>query len=452
MPWDTGSPASADPTGYISDRIQNNIGMGSAPIRNWSFVENVPAGTGTVEKQRLTLTNFGVGDTFRITFNGHETADIAYSATGTTLATNIAAALNALVDFNNANTNVTCAYISGQASSPTIFDISSLSTTKWYFVDFSVVSAFTVTNAVGCTGAWTQQQASVSATGTANWDLDVFKCAGTGNDANDAGVDFYVFIRRDKTIAATTLEISMGFGWDTTYHKASNFLGVTHGNYTNYAGTTAAGWSASSSHAPVPDYLYFPNISANIWHFPSSTLNKTGFTYQIKMTKNLIMIGHRVGTLDHFMYVGLFDSLVSSGTDAYPLCMITSNVNSNHTYLKAPSILYSAASAAYNFGLFPLSWTRAGQAQMGTFVVSNATNYSDKLLNGGVPASRVYLAHSVDKTIWYTHGCTRGLLKSDVLCFPSGGTVNLGDTMTIGGVVYTVMGTLSPIVYVVEAN
>jgi hypothetical protein len=44
--------------------------------------------------------------------------------------------------------------------------------------------------------------------------------------------------------------------------------------------------------------------------------------------------------------------------------------------------------------------------------------------------------------VYYLWGCVRGLLKSDLLIMPPGGTVNIGDTVYINAVQWTVMGKL----------
>jgi hypothetical protein len=40
---------------------------------------------------------------------------------------------------------------------------------------------------------------------------------------------------------------------------------------------------------------------------------------------------------------------------------------------------------------------------------------------------------------WYQMGGVRGLAKSDFLVMSTGGTVNLGDTMSVGGNTWTVI-------------
>ncbi len=85
--------------------------------------------------------------------------------------------------------------------------------------------------------------------------------------------------------------------------------------------------------------------------------------------------------------------------------------------------------------------------------MNNGTNSQDKWCNGGIWVARIYLQHLISYSSYYLYGGARGLVKSDVLCFPSGGTANIGDTMTVGGVTYTVMGKAGQsLVAVVQAN
>jgi hypothetical protein len=447
MAWDTGAPVSADPTGYICDRIKNNLGIGSAPLRNWSFVENIAEGTVTVEKQRLTLTNFGAGDTFRITFNGHETADIAFNATGTTLSNNILAALNALADFTGANNNPDVSYISGQNSSPTIFDIFSSAASKWHGV------AFSVTNAVGCSGAIAQTVAPVMRTGSASYSMDVFKCAGSGDDANDGGCDFYVLLTRDKTVTATSFQVTIAMEWSTVYHKARYLIDRLTGSTISPPTVDANGWSGGST---VPGSYYYPAyiLNTSFHTYWSWVLNKSGFTYQLKMTKNFLVISTRVSTTDNVIHLGVFDSLVQGATDTYPACVVC-NVHTGNAYsafMNLPGLGAISPGVASAFELDIVGWT--APANIG---VTNANNAFDKWANSGIWVARVCLVHSVSAAQRYLWGGARGLLKSDILCFYNGGTVNIGDTMTIGGTTYTVLGPVhnsgNPTMYLVtQAN
>lgn len=446
MSWDTGAPVSNTPTEYIADRIKNNIGIGSAPLRNWSFVENVAEGTCTAEKQRLTLATWGAGDHFHITFNGHETTNIDYASD---IATAMQSALNALVDFNTLNTNVTVTRIDANT-----YDISNATTTKWHGVAFSLVGSFSVTGETGCTGSFAQNTAPVMKSGSANYSVDVFKCSGSGDDANDAGQDFYIFIARDKTAAATGWQINLAREWDTNYKKARYIWDRYSGNQTStFAAVDANGWSYN---ATTPGYYYLPSniLSGNYHAFWKWTLNKSGFTYQIKMTKNFIVISTRVGTTDTCIYLGLMDSIISGATDTYPLVGICGlpceGSGAYGLFLTLPGLGAIGTGVSYCFAAYVAGWTHAAN-----LAVTNATNVFDKWANSGIWVARVFMFHGVSSANHYLWGKVRGLLKSDVLCFYVGGTVNIGDTMTIDGTTYTVLGPVSnnPTYYLVtQAN
>ena len=68
----------------------DELGLGS-PLNNAGSPVN-----GTDEVQRITIGGSGLGGTFTLTFDGHETAAIAWSATNATLLTNVETALEAL--------------------------------------------------------------------------------------------------------------------------------------------------------------------------------------------------------------------------------------------------------------------------------------------------------------------------------------------------------------------
>lgn len=69
------------------------------------ILENAGApGNGTTEVQRITIGGTPTGGTFKLTFDGHTTAGINWSATNSTLLANIEAALEALPNCNGVAT------------------------------------------------------------------------------------------------------------------------------------------------------------------------------------------------------------------------------------------------------------------------------------------------------------------------------------------------------------
>lgn len=70
--------------------MSDELGLGS-PLSNLGSPVN-----GVDEIQRVTIGGSGLGGSFKLTFDGHETADIAWSATNATLLANVENALEAL--------------------------------------------------------------------------------------------------------------------------------------------------------------------------------------------------------------------------------------------------------------------------------------------------------------------------------------------------------------------
>jgi hypothetical protein len=428
MAWDTGSPVSATPSDYIVDRITNEIGIGSSPLRNWSLVETLAEGTITPEKQRLTLSTWGAGDSFKITFNGHESAAVNYASD---ITATLLAAINALVDFNTANT--TCAVTRVDVNN---YDIAAGSSSRFYGVEFSVVGTFTCTSAVGCSGSFSQSQAPILKSNVAAQAVAVYKCAGTGDDANDCGEDFYVLITMDKSATATALTVALVREWDETYKKVRYCMDYRSGASANPPPVDADGWATFTQ---TPGWYYQATGSLLIW---SVTLNKTGFLYQIKMTKNFMVLSFRVGTTDTLFYLGLMDSLVVGVTDTYPMCVSASNTAGAGAVYGAFVNLTTALGAIGTgvngaFGAEQQPWTMPPYS---SWAISNATNAQDKWANNDIWVARVVMKHMVANANAYLWGMFRGLLKSDILCFCAGGTANVGDTMSVGGTTYTVIG------------
>jgi hypothetical protein len=439
MSWASEALVSNDPTGYISDKLKTLCGV--SPCRNWSFVENLAAGVGTAEIMTLTLTNWSAGGTFTITFNGHTTAAVSYASD---ISATLLAALNGLAEFTGANSNVTVA-----RTSATVYTITSQNTTKWYGVSFSAVGTFTLTGggSPSPTGAFVVTTPAVTRTNVSNFDIDVFKCAGSGNDANDAAQDFYVIITRDKTGAGTGFTITLAQIWSTVYHKPANVISAKAGaTSSGFEACDASGWPATSYTAGQfinPAYVAGSNSQISFW---ACTLNKSGFVYQIKLTKNLVVFSFRVASTDYCFYAGLFDSLVV-GTDTYPMCVVSSQTSTgpaaNGAFLNVtalPGAIGTGVSGTFgiNCGQAAQMWTNGWTIAN----INNGTNSFDKLANNGLWVSRCCLNHNVSYTVYYLWGCVRGLLKSDLLIMPPGGTVNIGDTVYINAVQWTVMGKL----------
>jgi hypothetical protein len=516
MTWLSAALTNDVPTNYLSDAIKAAIG--SAPIRNWSFVENIPAGAGVNEVITLVLSGWGTGDTIRVTFNGHETTDVTYAANITTVLQN---ALIALDDFDTGD--VTVAYVNASTYTLTFGG-------KFTYSIMSDISLFTITNATGdATGVFTVTTPGWITTGSVSYSCDVFKCAGTGDDANDAGVDWYLGILRRGVNEVQTITVGSGGAGDTftlTYNGhttgaitwsadnaadiqaallalddfapgdltvtsyntdvyrvwfAGTFVNTNVGTITGTGtgctitiaetvpGKSDESWvitcpfeqystvyhkfkrgasfkSGASNSGPAVDANGYPAYSSvwggDIWYniavtqsygaYWPMTLNKTGFTYEIKMTKNFIAIGFKVGVTEKFCYLGLMDSMVAPAIgDPYPLIaqgngmVVDSATQGGFTNL--PGVA-SLATVNGGFGTIIAPWTYPA---LYANAMSNASNANDKWQENKIHVSRALVLHKVTTSSSYLYGFARGLLKSDIMIIPMGGTVNIGDTMTI---------------------
>ena len=280
--------------------------------------------------------------------------------------------------------------------------------------------------------------------GSASYSVDVFKCAGSGNDANDAAVDFYVGISRGN---GTTLLI-----WVAELYKsiAANPSDADRGKCARPTGRY-------NSTVTVPDgtnwtfdetyRTFYARTQSTLSTQVQTTLNTSGFTYAVKFTKSLLLLSTNVGTTNDSWYCGLLDSLTSV-TDTMPLVLMSmGTTNSPQCYNSATNGAFSRlpgvtsanlASAGYSgssgqngvWNTCMYNWTFL---KMG----ANAAGYVDKWQGGKAFASRIVVMHrtllpAADTKYQYL-GWLRGLIKPEVLTLYSNtGTINFLDTTTIG--------------------
>jgi hypothetical protein len=409
------------------------------------------------------------------------------------------------------------------------FTVSRTSATV-YTVTFSGASLIgqtmlplTVTSAVGCSGSVAVTTSAEARSNAPAYNVDVFKCAGTGTDANDAGQDFYVFVGRYDVNEIQRIVLSSWDETDTiklTYntHETSAItysadisadiiaalegladfevgdigctkidvntydvefkglkaytdvlaLTVTNGTggatgavtervkgansgtgfwigcaeeYSNKKFRKMCSYATSSAvySTDADGNIEYSNTAwSDLW-YPMSvlygygayfypTLNTTGFTYQIKLTKDFLLIAVRVGTTENHAYFGLMDSLVASDkNDDMPLLALSTTnngANSSKGFSNLPGVV-SYPATAYLGGAILTSWTNL------IGVGTNATNQNDIWQVNRIPIYRGMLYHNVSSSLFYQCGAVRGLLKEDVLCFYTGGTVVLGDTVAV---------------------
>ncbi len=462
------------------------------------------------EIQRLVLSGWGAGDSFKLTFGAEETAAINYASD---IAAAIDAALEALVAIAAGEIFVTRIDVN-------TYDI----TFSGSFLGIDV-STLSVTSVVGCTGSVTVVCEARQRSGSISFGVDVFKCAGTGDDANDAGMDWYLYLAKGPTNEHYTMTLSSYAAGDTftmtvdgettgtiTCDVNENttagliqaalealpglspgdvtvFCYGTGGNayykfefegnkantpvllsFTNISGLSAvltrvvvggsintllyvglsegysAGWfskgivqtysSTASRSVDANNYIYHTSMYANV-NYQFSTyfqngygvyfypvLNHSGFSYQIKLTNNFLMISTIVGNVEDFMFAGLVDSLVDDAVgDAKPLIFISDTAPSasygNSSMLTCPGVTSGTIESLGKVSIYP--WTLSHLA--GT----NAANDMDFWQGQVAAVNRVLVRHGVSTAVFYLYGANRGLLKSDILCVWTGGTVNIGD-------------------------
>jgi len=272
--------------------------------------------------------------------------------------------------------------------------------------------------------------------GNANFSVDVFKCSGSGDDANDAGIDWYFLITNETII------------------QPSNKL-CSFAEFYNDTDKTVKGWPITSAGSTNQDcaidengYLYYSSYDTSTyqkalynylaWSCP--TLNTSGFNYWVYLDNDFVVISFKVGTMFYSYYYGLMDSLVSAAgfTDEYPLvllsngyCGVDSVVGSFGTFIRYPTV-GAQSSANYVGRVSPKGW----QYPANIITVEN----TDLWLNNKIFTSRLLVIHDTINN-FTSYGCFRGLLKEEIRCIYSSSTDTcIGDTINIDGVTWTIIG------------
>jgi len=290
--------------------------------------------------------------------------------------------------------------------------------------------------------------------GRAGYPVDVFKCAGTGAGANSAGIDFYVAVYRNET---NYLNVAAFEGY-SPIASASNkgMCARPVGKYNNPATVPDATYYTFDSADGTPNWRTFIARYAYDGASPSygmrwyPLLVTTGFSYALKLTKDVLIVVLQVGATTYSAYFGLFDSLLAS--DPMPLCcvalsgsnttgnMIGTTGSSPMTYggfSRLPGVTSSRLDASgikssYNNAV----WNAVTRPWLDRDLIAggNVSGANDLWLGNVNLASRIaILQRSAPGTdTWPSSiGCIRGLLKADVLALylPS---PNVWDTTTVG--------------------
>lgn len=177
------------------------------------------------------------------------------------------------------------------------------------------------------------------------------------------------------------------------------------------------------------------NARSNLTH---QTLTTSSFNYWIKLTPNLIWVATRVGASEKCFGVMLLDSFVTNQTD-FPLVAIqnTTSATNGTCMTRLPGVTASITTGAYSSTC--RFWTTAALEGFTT----NASAQQDFWASGKVHASRIFFTHTMGRVAGNSGannwGYAKGLWKSDLLAIKIGGTVSIGDTMTIAGNTWTVV-------------
>lgn len=167
-------------------------------------------------------------------------------------------------------------------------------------------------------------------------------------------------------------------------------------------------------------------------------LNTSGFNYWIKMTKNAILFATKVGTAEMTNGAMLLDSFVTNVPDSLPLMNFKSMIAASAylTFTSLPGCPTPVTGYGWAIEIYP--WTYP----VVTAQTNNSANAVDLWASNKIHVSRLAIFHA-EGNIGNTPKCglLRGLMKSDFLCCATGGTVNRGDTMVIGGNTWTVIAT-----------
>lgn len=417
----TGQIVSYSPSEALSDVIQSTFG--DPGLENWSFIETIPAGAMVDEWQLLTLSDWGTGDSFKLTYNSVETAALNYASD---IGSALLAAVNAIAPFNE------------YASTLSVTRVDA----THYYIKFSGPAVtgktmpyqFTVTSAVGCSGEVTVYQAAIPATGAASYSCDVFKCSGSGIDANDAGIDWYVGFIRYSAFPATNWDSAVFFVAEEYDPTTKRFAGTAIKNSGKisapFVSTDASGYAKYGTAYEDQGAVYRSVYQI----FTGGTcamlvLTGTGFNYFVHITNNELFISAPIGSSQHWTFMGLMDSLVDASLDdELPLFHFGDGAGfqENGVQIRIPGGV-SLTGIAKTCGAYLYPWSFAYSATGLTMADGNTDLWKDQKIN----VSRVMVLHGTASGSNSVQGQVRGLLKSTVRCTLKGGDVSVGDKFTI---------------------
>lgn len=266
----------------------------------------------------------------------------------------------------------------------------------------------------------------------ANVDQRVWRCKGAGNGF---GTEFYLF-----------LVYNLAGTGNLTYYTAETFNATTNvfGHPCPLENTTATAPAADFSFGGATTY----NVStyATNAHLETLALSTTQFDYFVLVGRGHIMVNVRVGSVTNGIYIGLFDSLMT--TDPFPLVIFNpgnisvANVPLPGTFSRMPDVTGSVARqfAVREFTTLAVTaWTNPAVLHGGQVGLPGLD--SGDLYAGGVPLGSRVLLTPLNYTSPGLYGAIRGLCR-DLLYFETPTAVQPGDTMTVSGQTWVLTGAL----------
>lgn len=252
--------------------------------------------------------------------------------------------------------------------------------------------------------------------------------ATTVTSPNDSGIDWYFVIE----IPATDGAVNSSFNCAEDYDLNKSFNRMPPAP-TSTAPVSSGGWRSDTFAAYAS---YTGNNRSSTVH---QTLNTSGFNYWIKLTKNAVTISTRVGSSEMMNGAMLLDSFITIGTDL-PLVNVSGSTATGNSMSRVMGVS-STISPGTGWECETYPWTTPTRQGIGT----NAAASQDLWMGQKIHVARIFVGHSAGNTTANAslYGYAKGLWKTDFLCFTRGGTVQLGDTMTISGNTWTVINNSS---------
>ena len=293
--------------------------------------------------------------------------------------------------------------------------------------------------------------------GSNNYSVDVFKCAGTGDDANSAGIDFYVAIHR-QVASPHTAFVMRAFELYSPTTEESN------------KGMCAAPTGGDNATIVIPDPTTFrfdytsgnPNWrtfearrgNANAYgSYWSVTLANNGFTGGWKLTNDYVLFHAYSGTIAMVCFAGLLESSVNGTSDPMPLVMFGGNgatdgggmsgvvvANANGAFSRLPGVTSQRLTDSGLSGVANNNvWGCHTQAVTSPLLFGrNTANSNDFWLGNTLPASRITVVHKMllsasSVVTWPSQiGWLRGILPASLLATGVSASSDMYNTTTIG--------------------